>query len=175
MTNQPYPIGSYRDEPRYKHLTEIEILENCRLTYRWQYLSNGDKEGCLLTLQEAEIDAWYRSPRSDLKSSFRGPSTKGGSCLIWLAGELDFDKAERTRCKDIDLFSLRHPTDYLQGSGKRYTFADGFCGAGGTSRGAKAADLRVDWSFDSNKQAIDTYRLNFYETKCWCFARQIPF
>lgn len=41
-----------------------------------------------------------------------------------------------------------------------YTFADAFCGAGGMSVGAKAAALRIEWAFDEDKDAIDTYSWN---------------
>lgn len=45
--------------------------------------------------------------------------------------------------------------------GQRYTFGDCFCGAGGTSRGAVDAGLRVQWGFDSNHAACTSYRLNY--------------
>ena len=43
---------------------------------------------------------------------------------------------------------------------QRYTFGDCFCGAGGVSRGAVQAGLRVDWSFDCNAYACTSYGLN---------------
>lgn len=49
---------------------------------------------------------------------------------------------------------------------QRYTFGDAFCGAGGTSRGAKSAGFHVDWGFDFDPAAITSYQLNFYEAKC---------
>ncbi|KZF20806.1 S-adenosyl-L-methionine-dependent methyltransferase [Xylona heveae TC161] len=49
----------------------------------------------------------------------------------------------------------------------RYTFGDAFCGAGGTSRGAKMAGLAVDWGFDFDYSACDTYRRNFYGTRIY--------
>lgn len=48
---------------------------------------------------------------------------------------------------------------------RRYTFGDCFCGAGGMSRGAVQAGLRVEWGFDFNFTACQSYRLNFYGTK----------
>lgn len=45
--------------------------------------------------------------------------------------------------------------------GRRYTFGDCFCGAGGTSRGAVDAGLRVEWGFDSNDAACISYGLNY--------------
>lgn len=45
-------------------------------------------------------------------------------------------------------------------SERRYTFGDCFSGAGGVSRGAIQAGLRVDWAFDYNAHACDSYALN---------------
>lgn len=44
---------------------------------------------------------------------------------------------------------------------KAYTFGDAFCGAGGTSRGATDAGLKLLWGFDINAEALDSYKLNF--------------
>ena len=47
---------------------------------------------------------------------------------------------------------------------KRYTFGDCFCGAGGMSRGAVSAGLRINWGFDFNQAACQTYQMNFFGT-----------
>ena len=52
--------------------------------------------------------------------------------------------------------------------GQRYVFGDGFCGAGGTSRGAIMAGLHVDWGFDNNEHACNSWRLNFPYAKTHC-------
>ena len=44
---------------------------------------------------------------------------------------------------------------------RRYTFGDCFCGAGGMSRAAVMAGLRIKWGFDFNDIACYTYALNF--------------
>lgn len=49
---------------------------------------------------------------------------------------------------------------------QRYTFGDAFCGAGGTSRGAKSAGFRVQWGFDFDFDAIISYSLNFHNADC---------
>lgn len=41
-----------------------------------------------------------------------------------------------------------------------YTFADAFCGAGGMSIGARDAGLRIEWAFDMDGDAVDTYSAN---------------
>ncbi|KAI9739204.1 MAG: hypothetical protein M1834_007417 [Cirrosporium novae-zelandiae] len=48
----------------------------------------------------------------------------------------------------------------------QYTFGDAFCGAGGTSRGALQAGLRVLWGFDFNIEAIRSFSLNFPDALC---------
>ena len=173
LTNYTYPIGSYRDELVNMRLDNSAILQRCRLACRWKYLSNGDKEGSLVMLEQNETDAWYKIVSSRLRDSWRGSSVIGGSCTEWLPGEKDFDRAERRRCNDLDPLGLRRCNDPLEEPGQRYTFGDAFCGAGGVSRGAKAAGLRVLWGFDYNKAAIDSYRLNFYGTDLFCTPADI--
>ena len=47
---------------------------------------------------------------------------------------------------------------------RRYTFGDCFCGAGGMSRGAVNAGLRIAWGFDFSLPACRSYQLNFLGT-----------
>lgn len=47
---------------------------------------------------------------------------------------------------------------------RRYTFGDCFCGAGGMSRGAVSAGLRINWGFDFHPAACQSYRMNFFGT-----------
>ena len=47
---------------------------------------------------------------------------------------------------------------------QRYSLGDAFCGAGGVSRGAVGAGLRVKWACDFNIEACRTYGSNFYKT-----------
>ena len=47
---------------------------------------------------------------------------------------------------------------------QRYTFGDAFCGAGGVSRGAVTANIRVKWACDFNVEACQAYCQNFYES-----------
>jgi C-5 cytosine-specific DNA methylase len=59
---------------------------------------------------------------------------------------------------------------------RRYTFGDAFCGAGGTSRGAKMAGLRVEWGFDSAVNPISSFQSNFfgahaYHSSADCFTQ----
>ena len=47
---------------------------------------------------------------------------------------------------------------------RRYTFGDCFCGAGGMSRGAVSAGLRINWGFDFYLPPCESYRKNFFGT-----------
>ncbi|MCJ1462400.1 hypothetical protein MMC07_001001 [Pseudocyphellaria aurata] len=49
-------------------------------------------------------------------------------------------------------------------AGQRYTFGDCFCGAGGASRGAVDAGLRVEWGFDFDLSACKSYKSNYIAT-----------
>ncbi|QSZ36683.1 hypothetical protein DSL72_006564 [Monilinia vaccinii-corymbosi] len=51
--------------------------------------------------------------------------------------------------------------------GQTFTYGDAFCGAGGTTRGAAMAGLRVKWGFDFDHQACKTWRLNFPHATCY--------
>lgn len=53
---------------------------------------------------------------------------------------------------------------------KRYTFGDGFCGCGGSSRGARMAGLRLKWAFDNEQDMCESYRLNFPEARVMCIS-----
>ncbi|KAF2005251.1 S-adenosyl-L-methionine-dependent methyltransferase [Amniculicola lignicola CBS 123094] len=43
---------------------------------------------------------------------------------------------------------------------QKYTFGDAFCGAGGTSQGAKQAGLVVKWGLEIDHRALQAYTLN---------------
>lgn len=51
--------------------------------------------------------------------------------------------------------------------GQTFTYGDAFCGAGGTTRGAVMAGLRVKWGFDFDHHACTTWRLNFPRATCY--------
>lgn len=51
--------------------------------------------------------------------------------------------------------------------GQTLTYGDAFCGAGGTTRGAVMAGLRVKWGFDFDNHACTTWRLNFPSATCY--------
>ena len=62
------------------------------------------------------------------------------------------------------------PKPELPPSGRRYSFADCFCGGGGMSRAAVDAGLSVKWAFDNDPDACDTYALNNFGTRVHCLS-----
>jgi DNA (cytosine-5)-methyltransferase 1 len=52
-------------------------------------------------------------------------------------------------------------------AGQKLTYGDSFCGAGGATRGAAMAGLRVLWGFDFWKQACTTWEANFPDARCF--------
>lgn len=55
-------------------------------------------------------------------------------------------------------------------AGQKYTYGDASCGAGGATRGATMAGLRVKWGFDFNKHACATWQANLPQGKCYSMA-----
>lgn len=45
--------------------------------------------------------------------------------------------------------------------GQKYTYGDAFCGAGGSTRGAYMAGLKVIWGFDKDTHACSSWHKNF--------------
>ncbi|KAI4173489.1 MAG: hypothetical protein LQ348_006566, partial [Seirophora lacunosa] len=66
-----------------------------------------------------------------------------------------------TRC--INISNTRLPVMKRQ-----YTFGDSFCGAGGMSRAAYQAGLHLKYAFDCNKNACNTYAMNFPTVDLHC-------
>ena len=99
-------------------------------------------------LSPGDADAHRRFPPSFLRRDWRGASRP-------------FGEADRGP-------SLIDLTDSGQANRaiRRYTFGDGFCGAGGVSAGAQRAGLHMKWAFDKSSHAITTYRLNFETATC---------
>ncbi|KAL9103469.1 MAG: hypothetical protein Q9163_001497 [Psora crenata] len=158
-TNQPFPALNYDIiDPRSTQMGRSWIYANCRLALTHEECDNG---------QGVESEA--------LRLAFRGSTNKGGSCIEWDSGENYYDQQERIRCNYKDPLGFYQVVEnnnltanYWRGP--RYTLGDGFCGAGGTSRGAKAAGLRVEWGFDFDPAAIESFSLNFSGARCWAIA-----
>ena len=61
-------------------------------------------------------------------------------------------------------------TQRKRSPGQVLTYGDAFCGAGGTTRGASMAGLRVKWGFDFSKHACETWKANFPTARCFPMA-----
>ena len=166
MTNALYPAKSFRDDANDAAMGKEWILANGRLACRRKHIIYGPKNECLVNLSEAEVDAECDINGETLTFLFRGETTKGGSCRNWLPGEKNFDKAERTRCHNVDPLGFHGQIPRIYGSNRRYTLGDTFCGAGGVSRAAKGAGIRVSWGVDCNEPAIRSFTRNFVGATC---------
>ncbi|KAL8931315.1 MAG: hypothetical protein Q9211_007058 [Gyalolechia sp. 1 TL-2023] len=51
---------------------------------------------------------------------------------------------------------------------RHYTFGDSFCGAGGMSRAAHQTGLHIQYAFDCNKHACNSYAINFPTAELHC-------
>ncbi|KAI9880748.1 MAG: hypothetical protein M1830_000637 [Pleopsidium flavum] len=96
------------------------------------------------------------SPEALFQNEDQAKTFRATACLEPVAQE--FLKQEVSPRKGSRSETLQHK--------QRYTFGDAFCGAGGTSRGAKGAGFHVEWGFDFDPAAITSYQLNFYNAKC---------
>ncbi|PWW78466.1 S-adenosyl-L-methionine-dependent methyltransferase [Tuber magnatum] len=86
----------------------------------------------------------------------RKGSPRGSS----LSKTTTLDDADLQGYNPITSIPLRQPV-FNSTRETTYTFGDAFCGGGGMSSGARAAGFKNAWSFDSNYEAVSTYRRNF--------------
>ncbi|KAL8646141.1 MAG: hypothetical protein Q9210_006300, partial [Variospora velana] len=74
-----------------------------------------------------------------------------------------FTEHHNQDARPINISNTRLPAPKRQ-----YTFGDFFCGAGGMSRGAHQAGLHIKYAFDCNKNACNTYAMNFPKADLHC-------
>ncbi|KAL8844316.1 MAG: hypothetical protein Q9176_001226 [Flavoplaca citrina] len=171
LTNAAFPSFGCREDPANAHGPRDSLRDQCRLVCRWKLKisirphSKGRPwvEKSILRLNAAEADVNFRLDDEHIRRQWRGTTAKMGSCAGWLQGERDFDLRERNLHQTLP---LPVESDRLGHQTRRYTFGDLFCGAGGCSRGAKSAGLRVTWGFDFDPAAIDSYAKNFFGARC---------
>jgi len=107
-----------------------------------------------LSYEEADME--YRVDPRLLRHSWRGETAAFGTEEVPRAPVVVLDDIDERPDLVIDRKESR-----------KYSFGDGFCGAGGVSCGAESAGLHLTWAFDSSYNAADTYRLNFPTSECW--------
>ncbi|KAL4781333.1 S-adenosyl-L-methionine-dependent methyltransferase [Aspergillus varians] len=98
-------------------------------------------------LTDTEADSDFCLKPIALRRSWRGEVSSFGSVRRHQTPVVVLDETEDTQQQ-------------------KYTFGDGFCGAGGVSCGAEAAGLQIKWAFDLSSRAAATYRLNFPTAEC---------
>ncbi|TGO51275.1 hypothetical protein BCON_0165g00250 [Botryotinia convoluta] len=98
------------------------------------------ESGILRSLQKKECTEGYYIGPDEKKRGWRGETILGGS------GNLNNER---------NGFNFS----------SQYTYGDGYCGAGGMTRGAASAGLKVKWGFDFNPHAGETWQKNFPDAK----------
>ncbi|KAL8960170.1 MAG: hypothetical protein Q9193_003082 [Seirophora villosa] len=186
LTNEAYPAYSFKEIRQSKWRSRAEAREQCRLVCRWKltmiYRMKATRKACVqMSVERLRADVSdhnYRAKDECLREEFRGYTIKGGSIPAWLRGEEEFDRNRQKLNQGIDILHRRNfctphsnkidLTTYVpQGEPtQRYTFGDAFCGTGGASSGAKSAGFRIDWGFDFDPAAIESYKQNFFVTRC---------
>ncbi|CAH0017034.1 unnamed protein product [Clonostachys rhizophaga] len=111
-------------------------------------------EECLVRVHESEVsEAKYRVAEAEISNIWRGRSYPGGSWPL---------EAEERPTTDTKTNGHR-PTP--RSASQKYTLFDSFAGAGGVSRGAKMAGLKVTHAIDKAAEVWPTYRTNFPDTR----------
>ena len=79
---------------------------------------------------------------------------------------IDSDLATPPQTGHIPSTSFSPSIPVVRSPGQMLTYGDAFCGAGGTTRGAVMAGLRVKWGFDFSTHACNTWKANFPYASC---------
>ena len=125
------------------------------------------------TLSTSTLSCFNSKPerRKGSDSISRGPQvmTPGSSQNNKISSALGSDAASAVSSRHTERSRVQNQATTIKTPGskakqRRYTFGDCFCGAGGMSRGAVSAGLRVHWGFDFNPVACQTFQMNFFGT-----------
>ncbi|KAI9375830.1 S-adenosyl-L-methionine-dependent methyltransferase [Aspergillus egyptiacus] len=149
-----------------RRFVSIHFTNHCHTSRDPKKASQGDHLFCRLKevlernktsveyLTYDEADIGYRVASKSLRWEWRGSTSPFGSEARTNPPVIVLDEDDDHH---------RHESDLTrdQKMRRKYTFGDGFCGAGGVSCGAEMAGLSVKWAFDLSPHAIATYSLNF--------------
>ncbi|KXH57109.1 C-5 cytosine-specific DNA methylase [Colletotrichum salicis] len=150
MTNALYPHHRY--DP--KAFVNVEAVEKegplvCRWKYFVHYRHAQEKrigKAHHWTLERVRAEEVKREDfkvsEDQLRSDWRGLTIRGGAHIPEAQPQVLGQPAEK----------------------QKYTVFDSFCGAGGFSRGAERAGVKIEYAVDSWDRACNTYRLNFPDT-----------
>ncbi|ORY60579.1 S-adenosyl-L-methionine-dependent methyltransferase [Pseudomassariella vexata] len=156
-----------------QYASKLEAYEIGPLMNRWKLVTfykdalqrrAGKQRGvAIIHLRAEDVPEAFRVPDDVVTNNSRGGIVRGGS---YNPGQLDgvvFDLESALLNPNSN--QIRLP----QGRFQQYTYADIFCGAGGTSRGAKSAGFRLKMACDIWEAACLTYQRSFPE----CDIRQL--
>jgi DNA (cytosine-5)-methyltransferase 1 len=143
-----------------------ECLENFRIhslarryTWRGETILGGAYQGAT-SWDEAEVIDLDPQPMSE---SLRLPQT------------IDLVQSELATPPDsgsIRSATLSPEPPVVRTAGQKLTYGDAFCGAGGATRGATLAGLKVVWGFDFWQQACASWQANFPHARNYCLHSQ---
>ena len=169
FTNQNYPQMSLRELKRREKGNPKEQLERGPLFCRRKMVQVKTLKGQAfettifpLTYAEADDKPKARIRSGLLRSLWRGSDTfLGGSHLGKAKSVTEFLNGDATQGTSTTTRT------------QQYTFGDAFCGAGGCSRGAFDAGLRLVWGFDKDKDALEIYAKNFASRGTMCLQEAV--
>ncbi|KAF6835883.1 rip defective [Colletotrichum plurivorum] len=152
LTNAPYPAHRYQPLA-FSHHGAVE--REGPLVCRWKFFvhykdskKRAQRKAHHWTLERVRADdvkrTDFRVDEDLLRSSWRGMTTPGGS----------YNPRDDPTSSEANL-----------AKGQLYTVFDSFSGAGGFSRGAERAGLKVKYAVDHWQKACASYKLNFPDTQ----------
>jgi DNA (cytosine-5)-methyltransferase 1 len=155
FTNQSWPSNSSQVHTGNRQRGTSALLNEGKLFCRWkrvkvnQVKHQQEYEESIERLTEGEADPNDRIKASKLRFAWRRVHVPadGGS-----AGHIQ------------QFIAVDDPDKMVKIN--QYTFADCFCGCGGTSRGAELANLFIKWAIDADIKAAQSYRANFKSANC---------
>lgn len=142
FTNKEYPMNAHvpSEDPRRNKITRKAGNLVCRWRMKVYFTVNGTKsrpdEEVMERLHATEVrEHQYWSSQASLSFNWRGTRHKGGS---WRPGVRNIHSAQ--------------PENGFRSPGQKYSFFDSFAGAGGASRGAERAGLKVSYAVDKSPE-----------------------
>ncbi|KAG4440342.1 hypothetical protein IFR05_004194 [Cadophora sp. M221] len=123
-----------------KEIEDIRFRLNSILSLDGEHIEETDKV-CIVGRDGRRIDVDLTTPEPSARQESMQRNAPGQSTVA----RASFNARQRNN-------ESRHSS---------YTYGDAFCGAGGTTRGAVAAALKVLWGLDLDKNAGKTWKANF--------------
>ena len=165
FTNQTFPsVSSSTDHNSFRDPTQD--VKHGALFCRWKRTHIVDEKANIVEevielLRPDEADDKPR--RSKQCSTVATRLSAKQQRFNWRQARTALGGSHETNLESLDVYGQWHNSKQQQ-----YTFGDSFCGAGGMSRGALDAMLHLEWAFDNDSQAMDTYTANFarHGAKC---------